>query len=79
MDKALREEGIATYYDDSGSIEGATPGWTGRDAVVRYHRLRHPGEGDVTIRDRDTSEQLRMSADDVVPWIKEQLKRKLSC
>ncbi|HQN75997.1 MAG TPA: glycine--tRNA ligase [Methanomassiliicoccales archaeon] len=80
LDKALREEGVATYYDDSGSIgrryarmdEAGTP-WC---VTIDYDTLE---KGDVTIRDRDTSEQLRMSADDVVPWIKDQLKRKLSC
>lgn len=80
LDKALREEGVATYYDDSGSIgrryarmdEAGTP-WC---VTIDYDTLE---KGDVTVRDRDTSEQLRMSADDVVPWIKEQLKRKLSC
>lgn len=80
LDKALREEGVATYYDDSGSIgrryarmdEAGTP-WC---VTIDYDTLE---KGDVTVRDRDTLEQLRMSADDVVPWIKEQLKRKLSC
>ena len=80
LDLALREEGMVTYYDDSGSIgrryarmdEAGTP-WC---VTVDYDTLE---KGDVTIRDRDTSEQTRISADDVVPFIKERLKRKLSC
>ena len=72
LDLALREEGIATYYDDSGSIgrryarmdEAGTP-WC---VTVDYDTLE---KGDVTVRDRDTSEQLRMSADDVVVLIKD--------
>ncbi|MBN1110320.1 MAG: glycine--tRNA ligase [Methanomassiliicoccales archaeon] len=79
LDLALREEGIATYYDDSGSIgrryarmdEAGTP-WC---VTVDYDTLE---QGDVTIRDRDTAEQVRVSADDVVAFVKERLKRKLS-
>jgi glycyl-tRNA synthetase len=79
LDLALREEGITTYYDDSGSIgrryarmdEAGTP-WC---VTVDYDTLE---KGDVTVRDRDTAEQLRMSADDVVVWVKDRLRRKLS-
>ena len=79
LDIALREEGIATYYDDSGSIgrryarmdEAGTP-WC---VTVDYDTL---DKGDVTIRDRDTAEQVRVSADDVVAFVKERLRRKLS-
>lgn len=80
LDLALREEGIATYYDDSGSIgrryarmdEAGTP-WC---VTVDYDTLE---KGDVTIRERDTAEQTRVPADDVVTLIKERLRRKLSC
>jgi len=80
LDKALREEGIATYYDDSGSIgrryarmdEAGTP-WC---VTVDYDTLE---KGEVTVRDRDTTEQVRIGADDVVESIKQRLKRKLSC
>jgi glycyl-tRNA synthetase len=80
IDLALREEGLATYYDDSGSIgrryarmdEAGTP-WC---VTVDYDTLE---KGDVTVRDRDTAEQVRVAADDVVTLIKERLRRKLSC
>jgi len=80
IDLALREEGLATYYDDSGSIgrryarmdEAGTP-WC---VTVDYDTLE---KGDVTVRDRDTAEQVRVAADDVVTLIKECLRRKLSC
>jgi len=80
LDLALREEGIATYYDDSGSIgrryarmdEVGTP-WC---VTVDYDTLE---KGDVTIRDRDTAEQARVPADDVVAWVKDRLKHGLVC
>ena len=80
LDLALREEGIATYYDDSGSIgrryarmdEAGTP-WC---VTVDYEALE---SGNVTIRDRDTTEQVRVCADDVVAYVRERLRRKLSC
>ena len=79
LDMALREEGIVTYYDDSGSIgrryarmdEAGTP-WC---VTVDYDTLE---KGDVTVRERDTAEQKRISADDVVTWVRDRLRRKLS-
>jgi len=79
MDLALREDGISTYYDDSGSIgrryarmdEAGTP-WC---VTVDYDTLQ---KGEVTVRDRDTAEQTRISADDVVTYVKERLRRKLA-
>jgi glycyl-tRNA synthetase len=66
IDERLRMNGITTYFDDSGSIgrryarmdEAGTP-WC---VTVDYDSLR---EGSVTIRDRDTTEQVRIPAEDV--------------
>lgn len=79
LDLALRDEGIVTYYDDSGSIgrryarmdEAGTP-WC---VTVDYDTLQ---KGEVTVRHRDTAEQERVPADDVVAFVKERLRRKLS-
>ena len=79
LDLALRQEGITTYYDDSGSIgrryarmdEAGTP-WC---VTVDYDTL---DKGDVTVRDRDSTEQVRISADEVVTFVKERLRRRLS-
>ena len=66
IDERLRMNGITTYFDDSGSIgrryarmdEAGTP-WC---VTVDYDSLK---EGSVTIRDRDTTEQVRIPAEDV--------------
>jgi glycyl-tRNA synthetase len=79
LDLALREEGIVTYYDDSGSIgrryarmdEAGTP-WC---VTVDYDTLE---KGEVTVRHRDSAEQERIPADDVVAFVKERLRRNLS-
>ncbi len=66
IDEDLRVSGITTHFDDSGSIgrryarmdEIGTP-WC---VTVDYESLE---DGTVTIRDRDTAEQVRVHADDV--------------
>jgi glycyl-tRNA synthetase len=77
IDKKLRDSTIYTTYDDGGSI--------GR----RYARMDEIGtpfcitvdfdslkDQKVTIRDRDTTEQIRIPIEDVVQKIKEKLKEK---
>ena len=79
LDLALRQEGITTHYDDSGSIgrryarmdEAGTP-WC---VTVDYETL---DKGDVTIRDRDSTEQVRISADEVVTFVRQRLRHELS-
>ena len=74
IDKTLRENDIFTTYDDGGSI--------GR----RYARMDEIGtpfcitvdfdtitDNQVTIRDRDTTEQVRIPIDDVVKTIDNRL------
>jgi glycyl-tRNA synthetase len=66
IDEELRINGITTYYDDSGSIgrryarmdEVGTP-WC---VTVDYDTME---DGTVTIRDRDSAEQVRLHMDDV--------------
>ena len=73
-DKSLRNNGVLTYYDDSGSI--------GR----RYARMDEIGtpfcitvdhvtlqDNTVTIRDRDTTTQDRKHLDELVSYIKRQI------
>jgi glycyl-tRNA synthetase len=77
IDKHLRENNIFTTYDDGGSI--------GR----RYARMDEIGtpfcvtidfeslnDGQVTIRHRDTTEQIRVAIDDVPKKIQQKLKEK---
>lgn len=74
IDQSLREEEIATYYDDSGTI--------GR----RYARMDEIGtpfcvtvdhqtleDDTVTIRDRDTTKQERKKREELVEYIKERI------
>jgi len=74
INQSLREEGIAAYYDDSGTI--------GR----RYARMDEIGtpfcvtvdhqtleDDTVTVRDRDTTEQERKKREEVVEYIKERI------
>ena len=74
IDNDLRDAGVITYYDDSGSI--------GR----RYARMDEIGtpfcvtvdhdtivDNTVTIRDRDTTRQVRKKIEDVVGYIKEKI------
>jgi len=71
IDKDLRDAGIETYYDDGGSI--------GR----RYARMDEVGtpfcitvdhdtlkDNTVTIRDRDTTKQVRKKIDEITSYIK---------
>ncbi len=74
LQEGLRRASIPSFYDESGSI--------GR----RYRRQDEAGtpwcvtvdgqsaeDGSVTIRDRDTLEQIRVAMDQVAPWIRERL------
>ena len=71
---ALRKAAVNSFYDDAGSI--------GR----RYRRQDEAGtpfcitvdgetmeQGTVTIRDRDTMEQTRLSQDAIVDWLRERI------
>ena len=70
----LRRRGIPSFYDETGSI--------GR----RYRRQDETGtpfcitidgetmeQGTVTVRDRDTMEQTRLSQDEIVNWLGERI------
>ncbi len=74
IDRNLRDAAIVTYYDDSGSI--------GR----RYARMDEVGtpfcitvdhdsinDKTVTIRDRDTTKQVRKKIEEVIPFIKDKI------
>lgn len=74
IDRNLREAGIETYYDDGGSI--------GR----RYARMDEVGtpfcitvdhdtlkDNSVTIRDRDTTKQIRKKTDEITSYIKSKI------
>ncbi|UCF49949.1 MAG: glycine--tRNA ligase [Thermoplasmatales archaeon] len=74
LDDNLRNAGIETYYDDGGSI--------GR----RYARMDEVGtpfcitidhdsikDNSVTIRDRDTTKQIRKKIDELIPFLKEKI------
>jgi len=70
IDERIRMSGIASYYDDSGSIgrryarmdEIGTP-WC---ITVDYETLK---DGTVTIRDRDTTRQVRIHQERIIPTI----------
>jgi len=70
----LRQAAIPSFYDESGSIgrryrrqdEAGTPWCITVDGETTE-------EDTVTIRDRDTLEQVRVSLDQVVPWIRDRL------
>ena len=74
INRTLRNEGIMTYYDDSGSIgrryarmdEIGTPFCV----TVDYDSL---SEKDVTIRERDSTKQVRVSIDELVPLLKDMI------
>ena len=74
IDNSFRACGVPTYYDDSGTI--------GR----RYARMDEIGtpfcvtidhdtikDKKVTIRDRDTTEQVRKKIDEITSFIKEKI------
>lgn len=70
----LRRASIPSFYDEAGSIgrryrrqdEAGTPWCVTVDGETNE-------EGTVTVRDRDSLEQVRISADQVVPWVRERL------
>ncbi|MBC7107684.1 MAG: glycine--tRNA ligase [Methanomassiliicoccales archaeon] len=70
IDERIRMSGITSYYDDSGSIgrryarmdEIGTP-WC---ITVDYETLK---DGTVTIRDRDTTRQVRIHEEKIIPTI----------
>ncbi|MEQ9398051.1 MAG: glycine--tRNA ligase [Longimicrobiales bacterium] len=70
----LRRASIPSFYDEAGSIgrryrrqdEAGTPWCVTVDGETNE-------EGTVTVRDRDSLEQIRISADQVVPWVRERL------
>lgn len=72
--QALRRDGIPSFYDDSGAIgrryrrqdEAGTP-W---GITVDGETLEN---GTVTVRDRDTMQQVRIAEDRVVPFFRERL------
>jgi glycyl-tRNA synthetase len=74
IDKTLRDAKIKTYYDDGGSI--------GR----RYARMDEIGtpfcitidhdtlkDKTVTVRDRDTTKQIRIKQDEIIDYLKDKL------
>ncbi len=72
--KELRAAAVSSFYDDSGSIgrryrrqdEAGTP-W-----CVTVDGQTHQ-DGTVTIRDRDTLQQVRVPAEGVLKWVRERL------
>ena len=74
LHRALRRAAVPSFYDAAGSIgrryrrqdEAGTP-W----CVTVDGRTRE--DGTVTIRDRDSLEQVRVASDSVVDWVKERL------
>ncbi len=74
IDEALRSEAIAAFYDESGSIGKR---YRRQDEVGTPFCITVDGEtaedDAVTIRDRDTLEQVRISTDKVVSWIRERV------
>jgi len=77
IDDMLRKEGLMTYYDDSGSIgrryarmdEVGTPFCI----TVDYDTLK---DNTVTIRDRDTKDQIRVKIDEVTEVLRRVLEGK---
>ena len=74
LHKELREAAVPSFYDAAGSIgrryrrqdEAGTPWCITVDGTTNE-------DGTVTIRDRDSLEQVRVSTDQVLAWIKERL------
>ncbi|MDP2957215.1 MAG: glycine--tRNA ligase [Longimicrobiales bacterium] len=70
----LRKASLPSFYDEAGSIgrryrrqdEAGTPWCITVDGQTNE-------DGTVTVRDRDTLEQVRVSADQVVAWMRERL------
>jgi glycyl-tRNA synthetase len=74
LHEGLRRAALPSFYDEAGSIgrryrrqdEAGTPWCLTVDGQTNE-------DGTVTIRDRDTLEQTRVSADHVVAWVREKL------
>jgi glycyl-tRNA synthetase len=74
LHKELRAAAVPSFYDAAGSIgrryrrqdEAGTPWCVTVDGQTNE-------EGTVTIRDRDSLEQIRVPLDGVLPWIRERL------
>ncbi len=74
LHEGLRRAALPSFYDEAGSIgrryrrqdEAGTPWCLTVDGQTNE-------DGTVTIRDRDTLEQIRVSADKVVAWVREKL------
>jgi glycyl-tRNA synthetase len=70
----LKKAALPSFYDEAGSIgrryrrqdEAGTPWCITVDGQTNE-------DGTVTLRDRDTLEQSRVSADKVVGWVREKL------
>ena len=70
----LRRRGIPSFYDEAGAIgrryrrqdEAGTPWCVTVDGQTNE-------DGTVTIRDRDSLEQVRVAEDRVLAWVKERL------
>jgi glycyl-tRNA synthetase len=74
IDADLRAAGIPSFYDQSGAIGRR---YRRQDEVGTPWCITVDGEtveqGTVTIRDRDSLEQVRVSVAQIVPWIREHL------
>jgi glycyl-tRNA synthetase len=74
LHEELRRGAIPSFYDEAGSIgrryrrqdEAGTPWCVTVDGQTNE-------DGTVTIRDRDTLEQVRVATDRVAPWVRERL------
>ncbi|MCK5651953.1 MAG: glycine--tRNA ligase, partial [Gemmatimonadetes bacterium] len=74
LQQDLRKAAIPSFYDAAGSIgrryrrqdEAGTPWCVTVDGQTT-------DDGTVTIRDRDSLEQIRISSEGVLPWIRERL------
>jgi glycyl-tRNA synthetase len=77
LHEELRRGAIPSFYDEAGSIgrryrrqdEAGTPWCVTVDGQTNE-------DGTVTIRDRDTLEQVRVASDRVAPWVRERLSGK---
>jgi glycyl-tRNA synthetase len=71
---ALRRSGIPSFYDESGAIGRR---YRRQDEAGTPFGITVDGEtveaGTVTVRDRDTMEQVRVSEDQIVQYIAERI------
>ena len=74
IQKDLRKQAIPSFYDKAGAIGRR---YRRQDEIGTPWCITVDGEsveqGTVTVRDRDTLEQVRVSADEVVTWLKDRL------